>query len=96
MATKELDRDDIGWTLTLSPGVVETVTFSRDVPGLEIVVEGATDPVFYTLDGREPAADGTDSYRIPAGDWVDRRDPPGGTVKLVTAGTATVTVQRGY
>lgn len=79
-------------------GQVDTVTFTDNIAAVSILPDGTAD-VFYTLDGSTPAVNGASSLRIPAGAFVEDALLPekrsGDQVKIVSAGTPKVSVQRG-
>ena len=86
--------------ITLTANTVETVTFtSEDIPRVEVVSPASnTADVWYTNDGNDPTVAGAGAYYLPPGS-VDSREPPtaGATViKLISSGTPTVRVQRGF
>lgn len=86
--------------ITLVAATVEAVTFTgEDLPSVEVISPATnTADTWYTVDGSDPTVAGANCYYLPAGS-VDRREPPtaGATVvKLISAGTPTVRVQRGF
>jgi hypothetical protein len=101
MATYTLAAGDIGaHNKTLAAGVVDTVTFPADFHRITIISDGAA-AIFYTTDGSTPTVAGANCYILPAGAVsADTRTPQdvgagaGTTVKLISAGTPTYSVQR--
>src|SRR5690242_2297990 len=103
MATYTVSAGGVGvepWTLTASQ--VDTVTFTDSVDRIEITSDGAAE-VRVTVDGSTPAigtaGTSTKGWRLPAG-TVSTRDIPmasdknRGSVKVVSSGAATVSVNR--
>lgn len=88
--------------VTLAANQVSTVSFTDNIRAVDVISDGAA-PVYYTVDGSTPTVAGAGCYLIPAGvTGVDTRDTTnsGNTsvldvVKLISAGTPTVSVQRG-
>lgn len=84
--------------ITLTANTVRTVTFADDLPSVDVISDGVAD-LYYTLDGSDPTVAGKNCYRIPSfAPGVDTRYPPtagGTTVKLISTGTPTISVQRG-
>lgn len=100
MATHTVGPDEVGaHRITLTANTIETVTFTEDLPNSEVISDG-TAAVYYTLDGTTPTVGGNNCYVLPAGAaCVDSRyvRTAGNTVvKLISTGTPTVSVQRGY
>lgn len=99
MATHAVAADEIGTTaFQLAASTVDTVNFAVDLKHVEIITDGAA-AVWYTFDGTDPTVDGKDCYYLPAAPAVDSREPAtsGATVvKLISAGTPKIRVQRGF
>lgn len=95
MATYTVSAQAIGSpAFPLVAGEVSTVTFTEDLASVEVISNGTAD-VWWTCDGTMPAL-GSGYYLPTLG--VDEREPTtsGQTVvKLWSAGTPTVRVQRG-
>ena len=99
MATYTVSADAIGTSLfTMTANTADVVTFTDDLTDVEVVSDGAA-AVYYTIDGSTPSINGANCYYLPSGvASVDARKPrtDGGTVvKLISAGTPSVRVQRG-
>lgn len=84
--------------ITLTANTVETVTFEYWPHVVEVVSDGAAE-VYYTIDGSAPTVGGANCFRLPATPCVDSRslEHTVGTVtiKLISAGTPKVSVQKG-
>lgn len=81
--------------ITLVADEVYEVEFTEDIDTIEVISDGAA-AVWWTCDGTDPEV-GVGWY-MPATQSVDERQPSTGTatvVKLYSAGTPTVRVQRG-
>lgn len=99
MGTHVIARDEIGaHNVTLTASEVETFTFGEDLQSVDVISDGAA-AVYFTLDGSEPTVEGANCYVIPGGfSGVDTRQPrtaQATVVKAISAGTPTVSVQRG-
>lgn len=97
MTTRPLAQGEVGMhAFVLTPNAVDTVTFVEDLQLVTIISDGA-DAVYYTLDGSAPTVGGKNCYVIPAGGGADTREPkaPSTTVKLISAGAPTLSVQTG-
>lgn len=81
-------------TVQTSPGSATAASLGD----VEIIAAVATAPIWYTLDGSAPTARGPRCYVIPEAPAVDTRsllDIDGdAVVRLLTTGTATVSIQR--
>ena len=97
MATYTVTDGSIGSpAFALNAGQLSTVTFTEDLLSVEVVSDGAA-PIWWRCDGGTPAIDGQGSYYLPMS-GVDQRQPSSSgptVVKLLSAGTPTVRVQRG-
>lgn len=103
MATYTVSAGGTGvepWTLTASQ--VDTVTFTDSVDRIEVTSDGAAE-VRVTVDGTTPAVgtagSSTKGWRLPSGaistrDLTMSKDKNAGTVKVVSSGTATVSINR--
>lgn len=83
---------------TLVANTVLTVTFNDDLDSVEISHDGTAD-VYLTVDGATPAIADDATWCIPAGFGADTFYPPtsnGTVVKVISAGTPKVWVQRGH
>lgn len=83
--------------LTLVANTVTTVDFADNVPAVEIISDG-TAAVYYSVDGSTPTVGGANCYMLPAGFVgidVRRANVSVDSVKLISTGTPTVSVQRG-
>jgi hypothetical protein len=93
---------------TLSPDVVDTVTFALGNPGtpgwgnapkqVEVLTDGVSD-LYVTVDGSTPTVGGSNCFRLPAagGLLVLAANPDGGSpvvVQLVSDGAVTYSVSR--
>lgn len=99
MATYDLPTGTVGaHGKTLAAGTVDTVNFADDLQFVTVISDGAA-PIFYTLDGSTPTVNGGNCFLMPEGAVsADTRDvwQAGATVvKLISAGAATYSVQRG-
>jgi len=82
--------------IVLAASTVDTVTFSDNVGAVQIVTDGSA-AVYYTIDGTTPTVAGANTFMIPAALSVDERSMPNfgsDVVKLISAGTPTLSVQR--
>ncbi|GAA0632324.1 hypothetical protein GCM10010174_61710 [Kutzneria viridogrisea] len=82
--------------LTLTANTVTEVDFADDVDTVEVLSDG-TAPVYVTVDGSSPTVGGANCYLLPAAIGAKELHPPtaGGTVvKLISAGTPTVSVAK--
>jgi hypothetical protein len=98
MTTRAVAAGDVGTpAFALVAATADTVTFADNISTVEVISDGLS-PVWYTLDGSTPTVGGTNCYYIPATIAIDRRDLVSGatdTVKLISAGSPTLRVQRG-
>lgn len=99
MASYTVAEDAIGTAVfTMAANTVDTVTFADDLTNLGVINVDGVAEVFYTMDGSTPTVGGANCYYLPAAAAVDTRCPrtSGGTVvKLISAGTPKIRVQRG-
>jgi len=100
MATHTVSSGQVGvHAVTLTANTVETVTFADDLTSVEVISDGAA-AVYWTADGSTPTVGGNNCYFLPAGAAsVDTRQPmtaSGTVVQLISSGTPTISVQRGY
>lgn len=85
--------------LTLAANTVITVAFTDNIGAVQITTDG-TAPVYYTVDGRTPTVDSRIAYEIPAAGvgiaTNETANTPGNgdIIKLISAGTPTVRVER--
>ncbi len=85
--------------IVLVANQISTVTFADNIESVDIISDG-TAAVFYTIDGSDPTIAGQHCYPIPAGVLsVDNRHTLNSSstqdrVKLISAGTPTVTIVR--
>lgn len=98
MATHTVAQSDIAkHGITLTAGVVDTVTFtSTDAARVQLFSNGAAE-VYFTVDGSTPTVGGANCYLLPAVASVDDVEPPTGgatVVKLISSGTPTLSVVR--
>ncbi|MEQ7847735.1 hypothetical protein [Nocardioides kribbensis] len=83
---------------TLVANTVLSVTFNDDLDSVEIAHDGTAD-LYLTVDGSTPVIGGDGSWCIPAGFGADTFYPPsanGTVVKVISAGTPKVWIQRGH
>ena len=81
--------------VTLVANDVITVTFTDNVKTIEIISDGVA-AAFYSLDKSTPAVNGANCYILPAGTVsVDVRNAASSTdtVKIISSGTPTISVQ---
>lgn len=95
MADVTVAAGEIGTDLiTLVADTIYEVAFSEDITSIEVISDGAA-AIWWTCDGTDPET-GVGWY-MPAQPSIDEREPNTGSltvVKLVSAGTPTVRVQR--
>jgi hypothetical protein len=100
MATHTIGAVEVGvHNVLLTANTVEEFIFSRGPRSVEIVSDGVEE-VYFTIDGTDPTVGGQNSYRMPKGVVsVDSRSWAhtigGRTVKVISAGASTVSVQKG-
>lgn len=99
MATYTVAEGKVGTAaFALVASTVDTVTFTDNVSRVEVISDGSA-AVWYTTDGSTPTVGGANCYYIPAVAAVDSRDARNSAtadaVKLISAGTPTIRVQRG-
>jgi len=103
MATYTVGASDNGigsWTLAANQ--VDTVAFTANITRVRVISDGAAD-AYVTFDGTDPtvpaAGAATRAVRVPAGGQavleVDM-DNPVDAVKLISAGTPKVSVERAF
>lgn len=84
------------WALTAAQ--VDTVTFAADLNKVMVINPSTnSDAVWWTCDGTDPSVGGLASFYCPPG-AADAQEPAssGGTVvKVISAGTPTIRVQKG-
>lgn len=84
--------------LTLVANVVTEVDFADDLDLVEVVTDGAA-PLYVTVDHSTPTVGGANCYMLPALPSAKEINPPsvlGTVVKLISAGTPTVSVARAH
>lgn len=85
--------------IILAANTVTTVTFADNIGAVQITTDG-TAPVYYTVDGRTPSVDSRIAYEIPqaaigiATNETANTPGAGDIIKLISAGTPTVRVER--
>ncbi|MBP2341105.1 hypothetical protein JOF41_007359 [Saccharothrix coeruleofusca] len=98
MADHTIAADEQGiHNITLTAGVVDTVTFADDVTEVEIVNMTGTAAVYFTVDGTTPTVAGRKTRLLPAAVTSVEIEPTtsGPTVvKLISPGTPTISVAR--
>ena len=83
--------------ITLSAATICTIQFPDDVDEIEVLSHDGAAPIYFTVDGTNPAVEGRASRVIPASISSAQVQPPtaGPTVvKLISAGTPKVSVTR--
>lgn len=95
MATYTLTAGQIAaHAKTLTASTVDTVTFAADVQGnVRIVNLDGTDRIYITTDGSTPTVGGAATHVLPAAMSVLELDITGASVKLISAGTPTYSVE---
>ncbi|MFC9268925.1 hypothetical protein ACFTXJ_14280 [Streptomyces zhihengii] len=83
--------------ITLTASQICTIQFPDDVDEIEVLSHDGAAPIYFTVDGTDPAVEGRASRVIPASISSAQVQPPtaGPTVvKLISAGTPKVSVTR--
>ncbi|WHM30192.1 hypothetical protein OH540_09175 [Streptomyces sp. BPPL-273] len=83
--------------ITLTASEITTVHFPDDVDEIEVLSHDGAAPIYFTVDGSQPAIEGRASRIIPASISAATVQPPtaGPTVvKLISAGAPKVSVTR--
>lgn len=99
MAEHELKAGDVSVAgVKLTAATVEVFKSAEYLAGMEIISDGAA-AAYMTIDGSEPTVGGANCYVLPANVCVrniagsgNRTEPP--VVKIISAGTPTVSVSR--
>lgn len=98
MTTTAVARNErAAWDKVLVAATVDTVTFVNDPDVVRITNETGTAIIYITTDGTDPTVGGAKCYRVPAtaGASIDiQSDQDLTTVKLISAGTPTYSVER--
>ena len=98
MATYTVAAGNVGSPVFTTTGgsTVDVVTFTDDLPQVEMV-NGGTADAWYTLDGTDPAVNGGASYYLPASSSDVRgvRTSGGTVVKITSASATQIRAQRG-
>ena len=98
MATYAASAGDVAvYNKTLGADTVDTVTFTEDRESVRVYNDDGADVIWFTVDGSTPEANGAKSYRVPAtagaSVTVDVRTGAATSVKLISAGTPTYSVE---
>lgn len=97
MANHTVDADEVGvHEVTLTAATVDTITIEGSNDPIELLSDGAAS-VFYTLDGSTPTVRGANCRQLPAFPSAVTKSPRYSgslVVKLISAGTPTISVQR--
>jgi hypothetical protein len=99
VADHTINADDFGiHAVTLTAASEDTFTFDTDLDQIEITNHGGIHPVYYTTDGTPATVAGRNTRILPAG-WHTARVRPYTTgptvVRVISAGTPTISVTRG-
>lgn len=98
MAAYEVPAGHVGvHEKTLTAATVDTVTFTTDLPEVEVITDGTA--AIYVAFGAdaEPTVAGTDCWQIPAGSAsavIEPRSSGPTVVNLISAGTPVYSVAR--
>ncbi|MGW5633934.1 hypothetical protein [Streptomyces sp. NPDC003832] len=98
MAEYSVTNDEWGiHGITLEAGTITTIHFPDDVDEVEVLSHDGAAPIYFTVDGSDPAVEGRASRVLPAAISSAQVQPPTAgpsIVKLVSAGTPKVSVTR--
>lgn len=100
MATYTVASGEVGkHNFTLTASTVDTVTFADDIDEVSIINLDGAAAVYFTTNGTTPTVAGASTYVLPAAIGTATFQPftAGPTVvKVISAGTPTISVQRSH
>ncbi|MEU9498236.1 hypothetical protein [Streptomyces sp. NPDC048196] len=99
MATHTVASGEVGaHALTLTANTIETVAFEGGLGTVTVLSHDGASPVYFTTDGTTPTVAGSHCWCVPAA--IGAVTVPVSTygpnsIKAISAGTPTISVQRG-